>query len=64
VQTAHTSCVFTNKGRQLQVDQHAVDLYAVRTQAAYNNTTEVELEDLDMPMAGEPKSSLYPVGTK
>jgi hypothetical protein len=36
----------------------------VHTQAAYNNTYEVELEDGNMPAPGEPEVSLFPVGTK
>jgi hypothetical protein len=36
----------------------------VHTQAAYNNTSEIELEECDVPAPGEPELSLFPVGTK
>jgi Lamin-B receptor of TUDOR domain len=36
----------------------------VHTQAAYNNTSEIELEECDVTSTGEPEMSLFPVGTK
>jgi Lamin-B receptor of TUDOR domain len=36
----------------------------VYTQAAYNNTSEIELEECDVTSTGEPKVSLFPLGTK
>jgi hypothetical protein len=36
----------------------------VHTQAAYNNTSEIELEERDVTSTGEPEMSLFPVGTK
>jgi hypothetical protein len=36
----------------------------VYTQAAYNNTSEIELEECDVTSTGEPEMSLFPVGTK
>jgi hypothetical protein len=36
----------------------------VYTQAAYNNTSEIELEESDVTSTGEPGMSLFPVGTK
>jgi Lamin-B receptor of TUDOR domain len=36
----------------------------VHTQAAYNNISEIELEECDVPAVGEPELSLFPVGTK
>ena len=34
------------------------------TQAAYNNTSEIELEECDVTSTGEPQLSLFPIGTK
>jgi hypothetical protein len=36
----------------------------VHTQAAYNNTSEIELEECDVISTLEPEMSLFPVGTK
>lgn len=36
----------------------------MRTQAAYNNTSEMELEECDVTSTGELEMSLFPVGTK
>jgi hypothetical protein len=39
-------------------------LHAMCTQAAYNNTSEIELEGSDIDTAVEPSSSLFSIGTK
>jgi hypothetical protein len=49
----------------LRLHQHkAADNALVYTQAAYNNTSEIELESGDVPVPGESELSLFPVGTK
>jgi hypothetical protein len=45
-------------------DRHSVSVDYMRMQAAYNNTSEIELEGSDMQTPEESASSHYPIGTK
>jgi hypothetical protein len=45
-------------------DRQTVCVDAMRIQAAYNNTSEIELECSGIGAVVEPSSSLFPVGTK